>query len=124
MGISPAPEVFQRKLTQALEGLTGIYIIADDILITREGDTMRSAGEEHDRKLRLFLQRCREKNIKLNPEKFKLRKQSGVHWAPVDIRRTKGGSRAGTCHHRNATTHRREEGIEIGGDGKLPVKVL
>ncbi|KAL1279371.1 hypothetical protein QQF64_026044 [Cirrhinus molitorella] len=36
MGISPAPEVFQRKLSQALEGLQGIYVIADDILITGE----------------------------------------------------------------------------------------
>lgn len=33
MGISLAPEVFQRK---ALEGLQGIYVIADDILITGE----------------------------------------------------------------------------------------
>lgn len=33
MGISPAPEVFQRKLTQALDGLLGLYIIADDVLI-------------------------------------------------------------------------------------------
>ena len=31
-GISPAPEVFQRRLNQALEGLNDIYVIADDIL--------------------------------------------------------------------------------------------
>uniref|UniRef100_A0A3B3SK60 ribonuclease H n=1 Tax=Paramormyrops kingsleyae TaxID=1676925 RepID=A0A3B3SK60_9TELE len=74
MGISPAPEIFQRKLTQALEGLHGIYIIADDILITGEGDTMCLAHRDHDSKLTAFLQRCREKNIKLNMEKFRLRK--------------------------------------------------
>lgn len=39
MGISPAPEVFQRKLTQALDNLPGLYIIADDMLITGQGDT-------------------------------------------------------------------------------------
>ena len=33
-GISPAPECFQRKLDQNLEGLKGIYKVADDILIT------------------------------------------------------------------------------------------
>ena len=33
-GISPAPECFQRKLDQNLEGLNGVYKIADDILIT------------------------------------------------------------------------------------------
>lgn len=47
----------------------------DDILITGEGDSMQTAGEDHDRKLRLSLQRCRERNIKLNADIFKLRKQ-------------------------------------------------
>lgn len=40
MGISPAPEVFQRKLMQALEGLPQVYIIADDVLIMGEGQQM------------------------------------------------------------------------------------
>uniref|UniRef100_A0A671XRU6 ribonuclease H n=1 Tax=Sparus aurata TaxID=8175 RepID=A0A671XRU6_SPAAU len=75
MGISPAPEVFQRKLMQALEGLPGIHIIADDVLITGEGETMQSASLDHDNKLQQFLRRCRERNIKLNAEKLKLRKQ-------------------------------------------------
>lgn len=75
MGISPAPEVFQRMLTQALEGLPGIYLIADDVLITGDGDTQETALNDHDVKLRQFLSRCREKNIKLNSEKFRLRQQ-------------------------------------------------
>lgn len=75
MGISPAPEIFQQRLTQALEGLPGIYIIADDILITGEGDTPEMADKDHDRKLRQFLTRCRERNIRLNEEKFRLRRQ-------------------------------------------------
>lgn len=76
MGISPAPEVFQRKLMQALEGLPGVYVIADDILITGEGDTQEKAKESHNENLKCFLQRCRQKDIKLNAEKFKLRRQS------------------------------------------------
>lgn len=52
MGISPAPEVFQRKLNHALEGLQGIRIIADDILIVGEGDTEVEAIQDHDQKLR------------------------------------------------------------------------
>lgn len=75
MGISPAPEIFQQKLIQALEGLSGIYIIADDILITGEGDTEEMANKDHDEKLRQFLNRCREKNIKLNADKFRLRRK-------------------------------------------------
>ncbi|KAK7901627.1 hypothetical protein WMY93_018396 [Mugilogobius chulae] len=76
MGISPAPEVFQRKLMQALEGLPGVYVIADDVLITGEGDTLERANVNHNENLRRFLQRCRQKDIKLNADKFKLRKQS------------------------------------------------
>lgn len=61
MGISPAPEVFQRKLTQALDGLPGLYIIADDVLITGQGETQEAAEGDHDVKLKLFLERCRQK---------------------------------------------------------------
>ncbi|XP_023818302.1 uncharacterized protein LOC101156138 isoform X1 [Oryzias latipes] len=75
MGISPAPEVFQRKLTQALDGLPGLYIIADDVLITGQGESQETAIQDHDAKLRKFLERCQQKNIKLNPEKFKLRQR-------------------------------------------------
>uniref|UniRef100_A0A8C5QD11 Gypsy retrotransposon integrase-like protein 1 n=1 Tax=Leptobrachium leishanense TaxID=445787 RepID=A0A8C5QD11_9ANUR len=74
MGISPAPEVFQRKLNHALEGLPGIRVIADDILIVGEGETDVEAIKDHDQKLRKLLDRCRERQLKLNPEKFQLRK--------------------------------------------------
>uniref|UniRef100_A0AAR2JIE4 ribonuclease H n=1 Tax=Pygocentrus nattereri TaxID=42514 RepID=A0AAR2JIE4_PYGNA len=60
---------------QALEGLPGIYIIADDVLITGEGETVESATKDHDEKLRHFLNRCQKQNIKLNADKFKLRKE-------------------------------------------------
>ena len=70
-GISPAPEVFQMKLHQNLEGLPGIFTIADDILITGQGDTVQEADADHDRNLTKFLSHCREKNIKLKKEKFK-----------------------------------------------------
>ncbi|CAM4713618.1 unnamed protein product [Leuciscus chuanchicus] len=79
MGISPAPEVFQRKLTQALDDLPGLYIIADDVLITGQGESQEAAEQDHDRKLRLFLHRCRQQNIKLNAEKFKLRQNEASY---------------------------------------------
>lgn len=46
MGDSAAPEVFQRKLTQALEDLPGLYIIADDVLITGQGETQEMAQRD------------------------------------------------------------------------------
>lgn len=47
MGISPAPEFFQRKLTQALDELPGLYIIADDVLITGQEETQEGAEGDH-----------------------------------------------------------------------------
>ncbi|KAL6471877.1 hypothetical protein MHYP_G00205270 [Metynnis hypsauchen] len=73
MGISPAPEVFQHRLTQALDGLPGVRTIADDILIIVEGENEEGSVRDHDVKLRKLLDRCRKRNIKLNAEKFKLR---------------------------------------------------
>ena len=72
-GISPAPEIFQRKLHEALEGLDGVHTIADDILIVGNGDTDKIAVEDHNRKLIQLLERCRNKGIKLNKDKLRLR---------------------------------------------------
>ena len=69
-GISPAPECFQRKLDQNLEGLKGIYKVADDILITGRGTTKDEAVKNHDANLLKLLERCQERNLKLNREKI------------------------------------------------------
>ena len=69
-GISPAPEYFQRKLDQNLEGLNGIYKIADDILISGRGASIDEAVKHHDANLLMLLDRCRERNLKLNREKL------------------------------------------------------
>ena len=71
-GISPAPEEFQRRLNEALEGLDGIRTVADDILIWGVGSTDCEARKDHNRKLLKLLQRCEEKGIILNKDKFKL----------------------------------------------------
>ena len=68
-GISPAPEYFQQKLDQKLQGLPGVYRIADDLLITGQGDTKEEADKDQDANLVRLLQRCRERNIKLNKAK-------------------------------------------------------
>ncbi|KYO21202.1 hypothetical protein Y1Q_0001473 [Alligator mississippiensis] len=73
MGISPALEIFQQKLNQELEGLPGIKIVADDILIIGEEDK-EEAIHDHDAKLQQLLNRCQERNIKLNADKIQLRR--------------------------------------------------
>lgn len=47
----------------------------DDILCVGEGDTYESAVKNHGRDFIALLERCCEKNIKLNPKKLQLRKQ-------------------------------------------------
>ncbi|XP_054278887.1 uncharacterized protein K02A2.6-like [Macrosteles quadrilineatus] len=72
-GLAPAPEEFQRRLHEVLYDLEGVAVIADDILIYGCGDTGEEASRDHDRKLRMLLLRAREKNLKLNRKKMKLR---------------------------------------------------
>ena len=74
-GVSVAPELFQAKVHQALEGLRGVFCVADDLLIAGFGDTTEEADADHDRNLLALLQRCREKGIKLNANKLRLRRQ-------------------------------------------------
>lgn len=71
-GISPAPEIFQKKLHETLHGLRGVRALADDILIFGCGDTTEKAMIDHNRNLELLLTRMKQHNMKLNSEKIKL----------------------------------------------------
>ena len=55
-GISSAPEEYQRRMNEALEG---IAICADDIIIYGCGDSDEAAEKDHDTKLEKLSQRCR-----------------------------------------------------------------
>lgn len=72
-GINTAPEEFQRRQHQALEGLPGVKSIHDDILVIGEGKTVAEAQEDHDRNFMRLMERCREKQLKLNKDKMKFR---------------------------------------------------
>ena len=71
-GVKPSSDHFQRELNDALKGLDGIYIIADDILVVGIGRNDEQATQNHDANLVALLQRCCEKRLKLNKEKIKL----------------------------------------------------
>ncbi len=66
-GITSAPEIFQRKMAEILEGLEGTEVIMDDILV--HGRTI----EEHDERLKKLLQRLEEVSLKLNAAKCQFR---------------------------------------------------
>ena len=72
-GICSGPEVWQRQMNETIEGLSGVEVIADDFLVIGSGDTDEEAAANHYVNLRAFLDRARERHLKLALEKVKLR---------------------------------------------------
>ena len=71
-GIKTASEEYQRRQTEALQGVPGLAIVADDLLVCGYGDTMQEASQNHNHNLTKLLDRCRQKNLKLNRKKVQL----------------------------------------------------
>ena len=96
-GLSNAPEEFQLRIHEALDGLRDVCCIADDILVFGQGDTREAANKNHDENLMALMQRVAERNLKLNPRKvqFKLQNitfmgsvisEDGLHPDPLKIK--------------------------------------
>ena len=62
-GISSAPELFQRRMNQVLEGLDGVLCQMDDVLI------FGANKAEHDARLTKVLERLEDTGVTLNPDK-------------------------------------------------------
>ena len=56
-----------------IEGLMGIEVVAVDFIAVEYGETFEEATKDHNKILLEFLKRCEERNVRLNPEKLKLR---------------------------------------------------
>ena len=63
------------KCENTLKGLKGVEVIADDFVIVGFGNTPAEWHTDHDRNVHAFLDRCHERNLKLNKKKARLRKQ-------------------------------------------------
>lgn len=66
-GITSAPEIFQRKMMETLQGLEGVEVFMDDILV------YGATKEEHDGRLEKVMQRIETAGLKLNREKCSIR---------------------------------------------------
>ena len=64
-GVSSAPEVFQRRMHQLIEGISGTEVVADDFIVAGFGDTLEEAFRDHNKNLVAFLQRCSARGVKL-----------------------------------------------------------
>ena len=84
-GISPIGECFQRRLDQAIEGLTGVWTVADDILAIGNGATSEDAERDHDAKMEALLERCRARHIKLNLENIEVKRTSMPYMPPSHV---------------------------------------
>ena len=72
-GIASAPEVFQNVMSHLFQDIEGVEVIVDDLVVWGEN------VEQHDERLRQVLDRCRERNLKLNREKCHFR-VSEIHY--------------------------------------------
>ena len=72
MGTPPASGECHAAMSKIPQGLKGVIVIKDDILV-------HGQGQEHDNNLDACLQRLKESGIKLRREKCKLGQQS-VMW--------------------------------------------
>ncbi|XP_063951965.1 uncharacterized protein K02A2.6-like [Lytechinus pictus] len=66
-GLKVSSEIFQKRLHQAPDGLSGVRCVADDIIIWGNSDA------EHDARLHCLLKRCQAVGIVLNKEKCQFR---------------------------------------------------
>ena len=82
-GISSAPEDFERRLTEALEGLDNVAVVADNILIFGCDDTHKDAEADHDKAMLALLERARQKNLKLNKNDLKFKEKQVTYMGHI-----------------------------------------
>ena len=64
-GLSNISEHYNRRMTEALDGLDGFKRVVDDVVV------YDATVEQHENHIRAFLQRCSERGISLNADKFR-----------------------------------------------------
>lgn len=68
---------------EALEGLPGTMVIADDILVFGKGETIEEATLDHDKNVQELMKRLEAKNIRLNKEKIQYKTRSVTYMGHV-----------------------------------------
>ena len=72
-GINLAPEEFERKLHEKLQGLPGVAVTRDNILVMGYGENEVEANRNHDENLTSLLEQARKAILCLNSSKLNLR---------------------------------------------------
>ena len=90
LGSNSEPEFWQRTMNQFVDGLAGTEVIHGDFLIVGCGTNDEEAGIGLDKNMRAFFDRARERNLRLNAEKMKLKMtevltREGLRVAPKKV---------------------------------------
>jgi len=72
-GLNSSPEVFQRRMHEFAERLKGVEVIADDFLVYGCGTNVAEAHYDHDKNLIEMLEKAREVNLRMNPDKLRFK---------------------------------------------------
>jgi hypothetical protein len=76
-GLISAQDEFQRKMEEIFQGLEGLKILVDDLLI------YGATREEHDRRLADVLERAKQKGVKFNRSKCQIAVQSVCYFGHI-----------------------------------------
>ncbi|KAK2710346.1 hypothetical protein QYM36_013861 [Artemia franciscana] len=76
-GLISAQDEFQRKMEEIFQGLKGLKILVDDLLI------YGATREEHNRRLTEVLERARQKGVKFNRSKCQIAVQSVCYFGHI-----------------------------------------
>jgi len=76
-GLCSATVVFQCRMHELIEGMPNVELIVDDFVVVGYGETQEEAIRNYDYHLVAFLKLCKNRGLKLNMEKIRLR-QKGV----------------------------------------------
>ena len=76
-GFSSSPEIFSRTVSEIFEDIPGVECYVDNILVHA------ASLAEHDAILKIVLERCRERNLRLNESKCKFRQSHSKYLGHV-----------------------------------------
>ena len=66
-----------------MEGLQVVAVIAYDILVYGEGETIEDATKDHDVKLTKLMDKCKTPGIKINKEKILKERKSHIYMSRI-----------------------------------------
>ena len=117
-GISSAPEQFQKRMSQILDGLDGVVCQMDDVLVHGKDQA------EHDQRLTAVLKRIESAGATLNPDKCVFTHLHQIPWTHHRRGWNQTRPRQDFGCSRNGVPQQRHRAKEVHGDGESTWKIF